>query len=89
MVFGIYAVDNDNAESKELRKKISSFIKTKEHVKSYHAVYLSEEERKLYCDFIVDYRLQDWETLEKEFVAYITEYYPEYEIELTIETEFV
>lgn len=89
MVFGIYAVDNDNPKSKELRKKIAAFVKEQEHVKSFHAVYLQEEAGKIYCDFIVDYEQKDWEGLRKEFIAYIKEFYPAYEIILTIETEFV
>ncbi len=89
MVFGVYAVDYEHPKMKELRRKIGAFIKNHEFIKSYHAVYLSEEDKKLYCDFIVDYKLQDWDALEKEFVKYITGYYPEYEVELTIETEFV
>ena len=89
MVFGVYAVDYDHPKMKELRKKIGIFIRDHELVKSYHAVYLSDQDKKLYCDFIVDYKLQDWNALEKEFVQYITEYYPKYEVELTIETEFV
>lgn len=89
MVFGIYAVDNDHEQIRELRKKIADFIKDKEFVDSYHAVYVSEEEQKIYCDFIVDYRLKDWDKLREDFTAYIAELYPQYKLELTLETEFV
>lgn len=89
MVFGVYAVDNDGAYIKELRSRITTFVRGQEHVKSYHALYLSEEEKKLYCDFIVDYKLQDWDALRSEFENYIAQDYPEYQLELTIETEFV
>ena len=89
MVFGIYAVDNDHEQIRELRKKIADFIKDKEYVDSYHAVYVSEEEQKIYCDFIVDYRLKDWDKLREDFTAYIAELYPQYALELTLETEFV
>lgn len=89
MVFGVYAVDNDSAKIKELRSRITAFVREQEHIKSYHAVYLSEKEKKLYCDFIVDYCLEGWNALQSEFVQYISEYYPEYQVELTIETEFV
>ncbi len=39
MVFGIYAVDNDSADSKKLRKEIADFVRNNEHIKSYHAIY--------------------------------------------------
>jgi len=89
LVFGLYAVDNDSAESKALRKTIADYIVTQNQVKSFHALYLDPENQKCYCDFIVDYRLKDWETLRADFEGYMREIYPNYEIILTIETEFV
>lgn len=89
MVFGIYAVDNDHEEVRQLREKITEFVRKKEHVKSYHAIYLEPDTNRIYCDFIVDYKLKDWENLREEFTDYLKEYYPENELILTIETEFV
>lgn len=89
MVFGIYAVDEDHPEMRALRETIASFVREKEHVKSYHAVYLSKSSNKIYCDFIVDYDLDDWDALRREFCEFMAEKYPENSIELVIETEFV
>jgi len=89
MVFGIYAVDADSEKSKEMRKYIGKFIYDHEHVKSFHALYISEETKSIYVDFIVDYSQQSWEALEEEFTLYMAEKYPDYRLELTVETEFV
>lgn len=89
MAFGVYAVDNEHAQIKELRRQIGEFVRNHEHLKSYHAVYMDEKDHKIYCDFIVDYKLQDWEALRETFTEYIAESYPEYEVELVIETEFI
>lgn len=89
MVFGVYAVDNDHEEVKLIRKTIADFVVGHEHVKSFHAVYLDPNSPKVYCDLIVDYDLRDWDALREEFTAYMGERYPENEIILTIETEFV
>ena len=89
MVFGVYAVDNEHAQIKELRKRIGEFVRNHEHLKNYHAVYMDEKNHKIYCDFIVDYKLQDWDALREAFTEYIAEFYPEYEVELVIETEFI
>ena len=89
MVFGIYAVDNDHDYIKELRRTIAKFVSSTEHVSSFHAVYLEPDTNRLYCDLIVDYDLRDWEKLEEQFKEYIKEYYPDKEVVLTIETEFV
>ena len=89
MVFGIYAVDNDHEDAKNARIAVSSFVKEHEHVKSFHAVYFDNKSDKLYCDLIVDYKLKDWDALRKEFTAYMAEHYPDKELELVIETEYV
>ena len=89
MVFGVYAVDYDGEYMKELRKTIAGFIRKQEHVKSFHAVYIDQRSDKIYCDFIVDYELKNWEELKKEFEQYMAEKYTGKEVVLTIETEFV
>ena len=89
MVFGIYAVDNDHAGVRELRAAIAQFVRTQEHVRSFHAVYLDPVSNALYCDLIVDYKLRDWDTLESDFRAYMQQICPEKELVLTVETEFV
>lgn len=89
MVFGVYAVDNDHEYIREVRKAASAFIGKHEHVKSFHAVYLETGTNLLYCDLIVDYSLRDWDELDKEFKEYMAQYFPDKEIVLTIETEFV
>ena len=89
MVFGVYAVDGDDPEGKQLRRNIGQFIKEQPHVKSFHAVYTEPESRKIYCDFVVDYELMDWEPIKEEFLAYMDQLYPGHEIVLTIETEYV
>lgn len=89
MVFGIYAVDKDSPNMKELRACISQFTRAQEHVKSFHALYLSKETGKIYVDFIVDYKLRDWDELREEFMDYMKKEYPDNAVELVIETEFV
>lgn len=39
--------------------------------------------------YAVDYKLKDWEKLRKEFTEYMAAKYPDKEVILTIETEYV
>ena len=89
MIFGIYAVDNDRDDVNAIREDIASFVEEHTHVKSFHAVYLEPQTKKIYCDLIVDYELNDWAALEKEFTDYMNQRYPHSEIGVTIETEYV
>lgn len=89
LVFGVYAVDGDHEEVRVIRQRIAEFVRAHEHVKSFHAVYLDPASPRLYCDLIVDYELRDWGLLRGEFTGFMRESFPEYELVLTIETEFV
>ena len=89
MVFGIYAVDNDHERIRQLRQEVAAFIQTQEHVCSFHALYIEPGTERIYCDFVVDYQLKDWDGLERQFKAYLAERYPNSQVELTVETEFV
>jgi len=89
LVFGIYAVDNVSPDSRALRACVAQFVRQTEHVESYHALFKSEKEKRIYCDFIVDYELRDWECVERAFAAYMAGQYPGYDVELTVETEYI
>ena len=89
MVFGLYAVDYDSEKSRKMRSEIADFVSNHEHVKSYHALFISEKEMRIYCDLVVDYELSDWDGLHRDFAAYMKKLYPDYELELVVETEFV
>ena len=89
MVFGIYAVDRDHAQIRQLREQVAAFVRQQEHVTSYHALYIHPNGKDLYVDLVVDYDLADWEALRKEFTAYMAELYPDKHLELVIETNYV
>ncbi len=89
MVFGIYAVDRDSECAAAIRRDIADFVRDQAHVSGYHALYVDEEEKRIYCDFVVDYELRDWDAMRCELIEYLRNKYPNYTMELTIETEFV
>lgn len=89
MVFGMYAVDTDHEEILKMRKEISQFVRGREHVQSYHALYLDPDNGDIYCDLVVDYELRDWDELRKDFTEYMAKLYPNSRLELVIETNYV
>ena len=89
MVFGVYAVDDDHVETRQIRRTILEYVKAHEHVKSFHAVYLEPGTNRLYCDLVVDYELADWGALRADFLDYMKAKVPGRDVVLTVETEFV
>lgn len=89
MVFGIYAVDQDHEEVKQMRKEISAFVRGEPHVISYHALYIDPDNQDIYVDLVVDYEVGDWEDLRTRFTQYMSQRYPDRHLELVIETNYV
>lgn len=89
MVFGVYAVDNDHEIVQKVRLLINDFVKSHDHVLSYHALYIPPDHQQIFCDLLVDHTLRDTEALRRDFLAMIHGHYPQYRVELVIETEFV
>lgn len=89
MVFGLYAVDKDSRISKKLHKQIAEYVKAHEHIKSYHAIYFDKHSDKLYCDLVVDYEIHDFDEVIRDFTSYLKELYPDRDIIVNIDTEFV
>lgn len=89
MVFGIYAVDRDHTENRQMRKHIGAFVRGREHVQSFHALYIDPNTQDIYVDLVVDYALTDWDALRREFTAYMEKEYPGRRLELVIETNYV
>lgn len=89
MVFGIYAVDRDHDEIRQMREAISAFVEAREHVTSFHALYIDPNTRDIYVDLVVDYELENWDSLRADFTAFMAQRYPENRLELVIETMYV
>lgn len=89
MVFGIYAVDRDHAQIRQLREQVAAFVREQKHVTSYHALYIHPNGKDLSVDLVVDYDLADWEQLRRAFTDYIASLYPDKHLELVIETNYV
>lgn len=89
MVFGIYAVNHDDDAARRMRREIAGFVRGYEHVLSYHALYVDQAHKRIYCDLVVDYALKDWDALREAFTQFIKQQYPDFDLELVVETEFV
>lgn len=89
MVFGIYAVDRDHEDVRQMRQYIEDFVTRREHVSGYHALYIDPNNQDIYVDLVVDYELKDWNALRREFTEYMARKYPESRLELVIETKYV
>ena len=89
MTFGIYAVDKDSDISRKLHQQIADYVKEHEHIRSYHAVYFDEIKNRIYCDLVVDFEINDFDAAIRDFVSYLQPFYPDSEIMVNIDTEFV
>ena len=89
LVFGMYAVDTDSPKMKDLRNYITTYTKSIPNIESFHAVYIDPDNNDIYCDFVVDYELKDWDKVKEDFIKYMHDKYPNSKTELVLETKYV
>lgn len=89
LVFGMYAVDTDSPKMKDLRNYITTYTKSIPNIESFHAVYIDPDNNDIYCDFVVDYELKDWDKVKEDFIKYMHNKYPNSKTELVLETKYV
>jgi len=52
-------------------------------------VYFDKQTDRIYCDLVVDFETNDFESVIRDFVAYLKQFYPDNEILVNVDTEFV
>jgi len=87
LVFGMYAVDTGAPLYQEVREKLNDFTHTHEHCLSFHAVNIDVAKKEMYCDIVLDY-CADRKVMRTELISLLKKDYPEYSINVTVDTEF-
>lgn len=79
MTVGIYASNNSDEFSVELRKCITENILVMEFINGFHGLYVDKEHRIINFDVVVDFNAKNPETLCDSVQNKMKELYPDYE----------
>lgn len=88
LVFGILAVNEGSAVTREVWKILSEFEKSESSCIGWHGVVVDEADRQIFCDIILDYDA-DMEGIGQKAREAIGKTFPQYKVNINIDIEFV
>lgn len=84
---GVYPSNTGSTKIGGIKKKISEYLSQYPDVLEMHGLYLSEEERFLRMDIIIDFSAKDRFGLFKRIKEDISSFYPEYQVDINLDLD--
>lgn len=84
---GIYSLNTKDEETVKMRNELNDFVCSYNGVLQMHGFYFNKYEKKIYFDVIIDYEINNRETVFNELYKVITEKYPNYKINMNLDID--
>ncbi len=88
LTIGIYASNEGNEMSTEIKMYLEEILKNYKDVLQFHGFYLDEEVKNISFDIIVDFCAKNPKQIKYEIKEKMKEKYPEYSYSIIIDNEF-
>ena len=85
---GVYSVNTKDEEIIQAKKKVEEIVFSHEHVRQMHGFYLMKEEKKIRFDIVISFDAKDRRALYKEVVADVQRAFPDYKLQVAMDTDF-
>ena len=84
---GIYSMNTQNDEIKEMRSKITHLAMSHEGVLQIHGFYVDLKKKSIHLDVILDFALENREKTFDKIREEIQQAYPEYDLSMTLDID--
>ena len=85
---GVYSMNTRDEEVIEMQKKIRDIVFSYQYVTQLHGFYLIKEEKSMRFDIVVSFDAKDRRAVCNEVVADVRKAFPEYQLEVALDTDF-
>ncbi|MBQ7257072.1 MAG: cation transporter [Abditibacteriota bacterium] len=85
---GVYSVNTQDLDVIETKKKVEEIIFANEYVKQIHAFYLMKDKKILRFDMVISFDAKDRRAVFNEVVDRVQKAFPDYELQVTMDTDF-
>ncbi|MCR4621599.1 MAG: cation diffusion facilitator family transporter [Clostridiales bacterium] len=85
---GVYSVNTKDEDIIEAQKKVREIVLAHEHVRQIHGFYLLKEKKTMRFDIVVSFDAKDRRAVCNQVVADVQKAYPEYELQVAMDTDF-
>ena len=84
---GIYSINTKDEKTIEIRNDIRDIVFSHKGLLQMHGFYLSEKDKTISFDIIIDFNIKDREELYKLILDEVQEKYKEYKIDITLDID--
>ncbi len=85
---GVYSINTKDPEAAEAREKVWHIVSENPYVLQMHGFYLDKKEKILRFDIVVSFDAKDRKQVYKEICEKVQKEYPEYTLQVTMDTDF-
>lgn len=85
---GVYSMNTKSEKASEVKTAIAKIVFSHEHVLQLHGFYLDEQLKNIRFDIIISFDEPDRKALYEHIKADINEAYPDYTLEMVLDTDF-
>ena len=85
---GVYSVNTKNPEAVEAREKVTGIVMSHEHILQMHGFYYDKAEKTIRFDIVVSFNAPDRRQVYKEVCEAVQKAYPDYTLQVTMDTDF-
>ena len=84
----VYSVNTRDEEIIGTREKVRKIVFSHEHVRQMHGFYLTKEQKAMRFDIVISFDAKDRRAVYAEVVADVQAAFPEYTLQVTMDTDF-
>lgn len=84
---GIYAANNGDRATAEIRENVRSFVAAQEGVLQFHGFYADVEKKQIRFDVVMDFSVKDRAAAVEAMRQALAEKYPDYDIHITLDVD--
>ena len=89
IAIGIYSINNIDEDVRQIREKIAEEVTAIPHVVEIHGFHADIENRQLRFDVVISFDSQDRSETYAKVCSRVKELYPDYDIHVIMDTEFI
>ncbi len=85
---GVYSFNTQDEEISRIEKKVREIIFSHEFVRQMHGFYLTKESKTMRFDLVISLDAKDRSAVFREVIGHIKEEFPDYELQVAMDTDF-
>ncbi len=85
---GVYSFNTQDEEVSRLEKKIREIVFSHQYVRQIHGFYLTKETKNIRFDLVISFDAPNRQVVFQEVVAHMQEEFPDYELQVVMDTDF-